>query len=82
MNDLQKKLFLGVIIINSFMGLFPPWQIKIRTETKFKGYDFIAHPPHDYATINITTLLVQVAIVTLCGAALMFYFKDIKKLER
>lgn len=76
MNQIQKKIFLTTVAVITTMGLFPPWHIISARGERPIGYDFIAHPPHDYAAINITTLLVQIVIAALLGSALLYYCKN------
>ena len=80
MNDAQKWVAVSTVIIDMLMGLFPPWHINwspsgggIRQVNK--GYHFILTPlPAE--TITLSTLFVQISVVTLAGAALFWFLKS------
>jgi hypothetical protein len=79
MSETQKWIGITTVILDVLMGLFPPWHINWSTSEGAarhinKGYQFI-FTPIPTGTITMSTLFVQIAVVTLVGAALFYFTK-------
>lgn len=80
MNEVQKWIGIATVVIDVLMGLFPPWHINWqRSEGGVmqinKGYQFILCPL-PAGTITISTLFVQIAVVTLSGSVLYMLMRS------
>lgn len=79
MNGAQRWVVISTVVLDVLMGLFPPWHINWATSEGAarhinKGYQFI-FTPIPSGTITMSTLFVQIAVVTLVGAALFYFNK-------
>jgi hypothetical protein len=74
MSRIQKLIVLSGLIVVVAMGLYPPWVIIYQGSSIPKGYSFLSAPPHHFAQIDASQLMIQwlgVCIIT-TGLALIF----------
>lgn len=64
MNDRQRTILIVAGILIGLMMMYPPFQLPTGHGM---GYSWLFSPPHDYATINASQLLVQWVAVLLIG---------------
>ena len=76
MNDNQKILCLGVVVIIVAMAVYPPFQLHWYGRTA-SGYGWIFSPPFSGAgTIDVGMLLAQWAIVLGIGIVVLFLLRN------
>ena len=74
MNKIQKITFMVMVALDSLIAMFPPWHMNYKGQLVNKGYSFIFFPPKG-SVITLSTLSVQIIIVTFVCSALIYYFK-------
>jgi hypothetical protein len=75
MNEIQRKVLMGVGVIVLFMLIYPPYQIYRFKSLIDSGYAFLFDLPHT-AIVDVTTLLIQWVGVLIVGAIVFFSLKD------
>lgn len=79
MNNNQKAIFIIMVISDIGMGVFPPWRKYVRVNSNVTvdaGYSFLFDPPTQTAIINISTLFVQISIITVLFLSIIYLLKS------
>ncbi|MBI4190757.1 MAG: hypothetical protein HY525_09490 [Betaproteobacteria bacterium] len=77
MNENQKKVVIGAVIVIVAMLLYPPFLIRgAGGATRNLGYSFLFDIPNGNGSVDIAMLLVQWFAVAIVAAALWWLTKD------
>lgn len=76
----KRTVIIGSFVVSAANIIFPPWQIKFKDRILDKGYWWLTNPPEMTSSfgnvygseINITRLLLQLAVVALVAGGLYF----------